>query len=173
MTERIQKYQINISDSSTQIELHQGYELLSAHPQFNKISIWCKLDIDKPIVKKTFVCFGTGQEIPTGWEYTFIDTVFDNNYVWHIFERETGEEETNTEETNPTISYEDFYHENRISLLQYDNLREHFQVMVNKVLGPDYYNMCMDVYESDRQVCEDITARANETLSKKLIRKCI
>lgn len=51
----------------------------------------------------------------------------------------------------------------RIRLLQYESLREHFSKMVKDVLGDDYYNMGMDVYESDRLVCEDITAKANKS----------
>lgn len=44
----------------------------------------------------------------------------------------------------------------RISLLQYDNLRKHFQMMVDEILGENYYNMAMDVYDCDRICCEDI-----------------
>ena len=51
---------------------------------------------------------------------------------------------------------------NRIKLLQYENLRTHFNQMVKDVLGDDYYNMGMDVYECDRLTCEDITAKANK-----------
>ncbi len=56
--------------------------------------------------------------------------------------------------------YKSFYDENRISLLQYKSLRKNFQKMVSAVLGNDYYNMAMDVYESDKQCCEDITYKA-------------
>jgi len=51
------------------------------------------------------------------------------------------------------------YDENRVSILQYNSLRKNFKKMINNVLGEDYYNMEMDVYESDRQCCEDITRK--------------
>lgn len=60
-------------------------------------------------------------------------------------------------------SYKAFYDENRIRILQYNSLRENFRKMVTDVLGSDYYNMGMDVYECDRLCCEDITL---ETKSK-------
>jgi len=56
-----------------------------------------------------------------------------------------------------------------IDQLQYANLRKYFTKMVTDVLGKDYYNMAMDVYDSDRICCEDITKKANETWLEKLI----
>ncbi len=48
------------------------------------------------------------------------------------------------------------YEKYKIDILQYQNLRKHFNKMVKAVLGKDYYNMGMDVYECDRITCEDI-----------------
>ena len=58
--------------------------------------------------------------------------------------------------------YKKFYDENRVSLLQYDNLRKHFKKMVSDVLGDNYYNKEMDVYGSDQTCCEDITRKSKE-----------
>lgn len=44
----------------------------------------------------------------------------------------------------------------QIRLLQYENLRNHFQELINEVLGPDYYNEGMDVYTADEFVCRDL-----------------
>lgn len=55
--------------------------------------------------------------------------------------------------------YKSFYDENRVRILQYNSLRKNFQKMVDDVLGNDYYNMEMDVYECDRVCCEDITRK--------------
>ena len=57
----------------------------------------------------------------------------------------------------------------RIRLLQYESLRGHFNQMVKDVLGDDYYNMGMDVYECDRLTCEDITAKANRSWFERLV----
>jgi hypothetical protein len=64
--------------------------------------------------------------------------------------------------------YKSFYEENRIALLQYKSLREHFGLMIDNVLGEDYYNMAMDIYEADRICCEDITRKANRTALERL-----
>ena len=65
--------------------------------------------------------------------------------------------------------YKDFYDQNRISLLQYESLRENFQKMVDDVMGDGYYNMGMDIYECDRICCEDITIKANRTALARLL----
>ena len=62
------------------------------------------------------------------------------------------------------------HEDNRVSLLQYDSLRKHFHTMVSDVLGEDYYNMAMDVYDADRICCEDITTKANLTAWQKLFK---
>jgi len=64
--------------------------------------------------------------------------------------------------------YKKFYEENRIPLLQYESLRENFQLMVDDVMGKDYYNMAMDVYDCDKICCGDITRKANRTLLDRL-----
>lgn len=65
--------------------------------------------------------------------------------------------------------YKNFYEENRIALLQYESLRQHFSIMVDEVLGSDYYNMGTDVYECDRICCEDITHKATRSILEKLL----
>lgn len=62
--------------------------------------------------------------------------------------------------------YKKFYEENRIRLIQYENLRAHFTILVDKVLGEDYYNMGMDVYKSDQICCEGIERKARGFWSK-------
>jgi len=64
--------------------------------------------------------------------------------------------------------YKSFYEENRVRLLQYENLRKHFRLMVNDVLGNGYYNMAMDVYEADRICCKDIVRMANRSAIERL-----
>ena len=66
------------------------------------------------------------------------------------------------------IDYKEFYEKNRIALLQYESLRRNFSMMVDNVLGDDYYNMAMDVYDCDRICCEDITRKANRSVFEKL-----
>ena len=60
------------------------------------------------------------------------------------------------------VDYKKFYDENRIALLQYQSLRKHFNNLVSNVLGEDYYNMAMDVYDADRICCEDIARKCKK-----------
>ena len=73
-----------------------------------------------------------------------------------------------TDEKTPEF-YKRFYDENRVSLLQYDSLRVNFNKMVTDVLGKDYYNTAMDVYDSDKQCCEHITRKSMTFWQKLLI----
>lgn len=68
--------------------------------------------------------------------------------------------------------YKKYHDENRVKVLQYDSLRLNFNKMVNDVLGGDYYNMAMDVYDADRICCEDITNKANESFLDKILNWC-
>ncbi|WP_102400492.1 hypothetical protein [Haloimpatiens massiliensis] len=46
---------------------------------------------------------------------------------------------------------------NDIERKQYKNLRECFNnILIEPILGQKYYNMAMDVYESDKECCRDI-----------------
>lgn len=73
-----------------------------------------------------------------------------------------------TEEDKSLEFYKEFYDKNRIPMLQYDSLREHFQKMITDVLGPDYYNMGMDVYECDRICCEHVASKIQNSLCNKV-----
>lgn len=44
----------------------------------------------------------------------------------------------------------------KLTQLIYSNLRRNFEMVVDEVLGPDYYNSGMDSYTCDRLTCEDI-----------------
>jgi len=46
--------------------------------------------------------------------------------------------------------------DNRIRLRQYENLRKHFQKLIDEVLGKDYYNEGMDTYRCDEFCCRDL-----------------
>lgn len=50
----------------------------------------------------------------------------------------------------------------RISLLQYENLREHFGRLIDETLGENYYNMGLCVYSCDRFTVDDLIYRFNK-----------
>jgi len=67
--------------------------------------------------------------------------------------------------------YKAFYDENRISMLQYESLRKYFRKMIKDILGEDYYNYAMDVYDCDRICCEDITRKSKEGFWRNIFRR--
>lgn len=46
--------------------------------------------------------------------------------------------------------------DNKVALMQYENLRKHFRQLTEDVLGEGYWNMGMDVYECDKLTCEHL-----------------
>ena len=74
-------------------------------------------------------------------------------------------------EENSYEFYKSFYDENRVRILQYNSLRKYFHEMVTNILGEDYYNYEMDVYQSDRQCCKDITRKTKKGFLKRLFSK--
>lgn len=64
--------------------------------------------------------------------------------------------------------YREFHAANSVALMQYKHLRANFRKLVEDVLGKDYYNTTMDVYDSDQACCEDIATKANMSLLQKV-----
>jgi hypothetical protein len=87
---KIFKYQIDRPDNLMHvfpIEMHAGAMVVSAKLQNNKICIWALVDTDCEMVKRTILVAGTSQQIPL--QYTkgyFIDSVLQDDFVWHIFD---------------------------------------------------------------------------------------
>lgn len=69
------------------------------------------------------------------------------------------------------VNYKKFYEENRIALLQYQSLRNNFNKLIDEVLGEDYYNMAMDVYDADRICCEDIAKKCKQDFFSRFINR--
>ena len=57
--------------------------------------------------------------------------------------------------------------DNRVRLLQYDNLRKCFSELCDLILGRKYYNEAMDVYRADEFCCRDIWDNVKPMLSRK------
>ena len=56
---------------------------------------------------------------------------------------------------------------NRIKLLYYENLRKYFTILVDVMLGEDYYNMGMDHYQVDINCMDDIVHQYGNRKQKK------
>jgi hypothetical protein len=56
---------------------------------------------------------------------------------------------------------------NKITLLQYENLRRCFNALLESALGENYYNEGMDVYICDELSCRDLAKRIGEECSRR------
>lgn len=54
------------------------------------VTLWALVDVDSPRTTRRFHLAGTGHVIPSGKEASpepyYLGTVFDRQFVWHIFE---------------------------------------------------------------------------------------
>jgi len=66
--------------------------------------------------------------------------------------------------------YKKFYAQHKIIAFQHQNLRKHFDKLVDDVLGEKYYNLGLDVYHTDKLCCEDIKEKA-QSFWQKLFKK--
>ncbi len=87
---RILKYQIEISDRHTSIDLAEDAKILTVAMQGLHLSLWALVEVDEYTMfpknpkNRLFKVHGTGHEFYGG---TYLGTVFDSrNLVWHVFE---------------------------------------------------------------------------------------
>lgn len=83
-------YKYKLTDSQ-QIILIKGFQkVLSTKIVDDKICVWVLLDPNgKPKNVKFYIC-GTGNSLPKDITMcTFIDTLKDGSFFWHLFYRET------------------------------------------------------------------------------------
>lgn len=85
----IYKYPLILKDRQ-QIELPTSAKFLSLQVQNSTPTMWCMVDTDDlESIKSTYMAsiyiFGTGQEVTCSDDYTFLGTVQQGSYVWHVF----------------------------------------------------------------------------------------
>ena len=81
---KIYKYKI---PKNGLIEIPCKAEVLSANSQNGEIFIWALVDISIVMTEaRVFEIIGTGFEFVNCEKYNFINTVFVDEYVFHIFE---------------------------------------------------------------------------------------
>ena len=76
------KYKLNLG--LTTIKTFQGVQWIKAKCIRGEIYLWGIVISDFMEIEKEIVIIGTGHPIPVKMGY--IDTVFDDPFVWHIFE---------------------------------------------------------------------------------------
>lgn len=81
---RIYKYTIDMLNAT--IKIPEGFKILKVGMQNDDMCIWCYVETDNTEVIQKFSVHGTGHEILEPVE-NYIGTVFDRQYVWHLFLR--------------------------------------------------------------------------------------
>jgi hypothetical protein len=79
---RIYKYELE----ENSVEMPIGAKILSIQMQNNRAYIWALVDTDAECEFRYFVMIGTGHDFPQVDAFTYINTIQDGRFVWHIFE---------------------------------------------------------------------------------------
>lgn len=66
------------------IQIPKGAHILKAGMQNGEVFIWAEVDSSQPTEERSFCVCGTGHLIPK--KSCYIDTVFDGDFVWHVYE---------------------------------------------------------------------------------------
>ena len=84
---KVYRYTLDHPSGSTTIAMPEGAEVLKVARRQCGICIWALVDPNPEAVLtlRTFNVYGTGWDIPTN-PREYLDTVFDGDLVWHIFE---------------------------------------------------------------------------------------
>lgn len=85
----IYKFAVPLGPES-HIEMDPGGQIVHVAVQGTFPMIWVLINTDVIWTVRTFKAFGTGWEIPPGWEY--VGSLLDGSFVWHIHERKPREE---------------------------------------------------------------------------------
>lgn len=70
------------------VELHKGYEILTAKDQQGTIQMWVKFDTKQPKEQVRFVSYGTGHEVDPDLCLKYVSTfeAVGGMFVFHLFE---------------------------------------------------------------------------------------
>jgi len=84
------KFEMNVGSDDVFLQMPAISQIVEArfHPATKMVTLWALCKSDTPLVTKTFMIVGTGQTYDRVDEQVvqYIWTVFDDDYVWHIFE---------------------------------------------------------------------------------------
>lgn len=84
----IWKYPLRIKDVNF-VKMPEGAKVLSVAIQNGTLCLWAMVDTSQIIKERAFKIIGTGHPInfdDPASELSFIGTVIDGQFVWHVFE---------------------------------------------------------------------------------------
>lgn len=82
------KFPLKVEDSFF-VSMPDGAEILRLEVQHRRPTLWALCDTTAPVVARSFIFVGTGEERPSRYfdGCKFIGTVFmEGGLVWHLFE---------------------------------------------------------------------------------------
>ena len=80
---RIYKYKLK---DGRGVEMPIGAKVLTIQKQNGLPYIWALVDTDAECDFRYFEIVGTGRDFPEADNFTYINTIQDGPFVWHIFE---------------------------------------------------------------------------------------
>ena len=80
---RIYKYKLK---DGRGVEMPIGAKVLTIQKQNGLPYIWALVDTDAEFDFRYFEIVGTGRDFPEADDFTYINTIQDGPFVWHIFE---------------------------------------------------------------------------------------
>ena len=80
---KIFKYKITGEYS---ILMPKGAQILTAQLQGEDICIWAQCDPGEELAPRRVILYGTGWEMEEGVNHSYISTVRQGPFVWHVFE---------------------------------------------------------------------------------------
>lgn len=80
----IYKYTLALTDTQV-IRLPKGAEILSIQEQHGHICLWAVVDTDAEKVERFVDIVGTGNPMLTDMRTSFVATVQQGVFVWHVF----------------------------------------------------------------------------------------
>lgn len=85
---KIFKYKLEIVPRQT-IEVTEGAEILSVHPQNDGLYVWAEVSTELPTEKREIIIITTGEDVNPCEGKRFLGTVLlaNGNYVIHVFEK--------------------------------------------------------------------------------------
>ena len=81
----IWKFPLDFADK-VEIQMPCFAAIIHVGVQHERLCLWAIIDIDQPLVTRRFRVIGTGHEYPDCLPEKYIGTVFQDVFVWHIFE---------------------------------------------------------------------------------------
>lgn len=88
MANKIYKYELNELPYRTKLELPKTHKILCVQYQNNQLYLWAIVDDSSPQKQIEIIVYGTGHEIDDVINLSYITTIQEPPYVWHLFKKE-------------------------------------------------------------------------------------